>query len=62
MPKRCSADLIMKNSVKFFPIEENNHPYVTKGEKQAKVVREEIRFMFTSLPFARILFLITLKA
>lgn len=34
------ADLISKNSVKFFKIEENANPYVTKGEKNAKVVRE----------------------
>ncbi len=34
------ADLVSKNSVKFFKIEENEHPYVTKGEKASKVVRE----------------------
>jgi len=34
------ADLIKNNSVKYFKIEENKHPYVTKGEKEAKVVRE----------------------
>ncbi len=34
------ADLVSKNSVKFFKIEENTHPYVTKGEKDARVVRE----------------------
>ncbi len=34
------AALINKNSVKFFKIEENEHPYVTKGEGQAKVVRD----------------------
>ncbi|MBK8557317.1 MAG: Sec-dependent nitrous-oxide reductase [Lewinellaceae bacterium] len=34
------ADLISKNSTKFFKMEENNHPYAAKGEKQAKVVRE----------------------
>jgi nitrous-oxide reductase len=34
------ADLIMKNSKKFYKIEENQHPRVTKGEKEAKVVRE----------------------
>jgi len=34
------ADMISKNSVKFFKIEENQHPYVAKGEKMAKVVRE----------------------
>jgi len=36
----CPADLISKNSTKIFKIEENNHPYVAKGEKEAKVVRE----------------------
>lgn len=34
------AELIMKNSLKFFKIEENFHPYVAKGEKEAKVVRQ----------------------
>jgi nitrous-oxide reductase len=34
------AELISKNSVKFFKIEENAHPYVAKGEKESKVVRE----------------------
>jgi nitrous-oxide reductase len=34
------ADKIVKNSVKFFKIEENKHPYVTMGEKNSKVVRE----------------------
>ena len=34
------ADLIRQKSVKFFKIEDNAHPYATKGEKQAKVVRE----------------------
>ncbi len=34
------ASLIMKNSKKFYKIEENNHPYVAKGEKEAKVVRQ----------------------
>jgi nitrous-oxide reductase len=36
----CPADLISKNSRRIYKIEENNHPYVSKGEKQAKVVRE----------------------
>lgn len=35
-----SADLIKGNSVKFFKIEENQNPYVTKGESNTKVVRE----------------------
>ncbi len=34
------ADLISKNSLKIFKIAENNHPYVAKGEQEAKVVRE----------------------
>jgi nitrous-oxide reductase len=34
------AALIMKNSVKFYKIDENKHPYVTKGEKEARVVRQ----------------------
>ena len=34
------ASLITPKSVKFFKIEDNNHPYVAKGEKEAKVFRE----------------------
>lgn len=34
------ASLIAPNSTKIFKIEENNHPYVAKGEKEAKVVRK----------------------
>jgi nitrous-oxide reductase len=34
------ADIIRKNSVKFFKIDENKHPYVAKGEGESKVVRE----------------------
>lgn len=34
------ADLISKGQVKIFKIDENKHPYVAKGEKDAKVVRE----------------------
>lgn len=36
----CPANLIEKNSVKFFRIEENHHPYFTNGEKESKVVRD----------------------
>ena len=36
----CPADLISKNSVKIFKIEENNHPYKSAGEAATKVVRE----------------------
>lgn len=34
------ASLVEPNVVKFFPIEENNHPHATKSEKDARVVRE----------------------
>ena len=34
------ASLIKDNSLKFFKIDENQNPYVSKGEKEAKVVRE----------------------
>jgi len=34
-----AASLIREKSVKFFKIEENNHPYVSKGEGTTKVVR-----------------------
>ena len=35
-----SADVIKNKSVKFFKIEENTNPYVSKGEDATKVVRE----------------------
>ncbi len=35
-----AADLIRQQSVKFFKIEDNQNPYATKGEKEAKVVRQ----------------------
>jgi nitrous-oxide reductase len=35
------ADVIRNNGqLKFYKIEDNNHPYVTKGEQESKVVRE----------------------
>lgn len=34
------ASVIAPNSQKFYKLEENNHPYATKSEKDAKVVRE----------------------
>ena len=35
------ADLIRNNGqLKFFKLDDNNHPYATKGEKESKVVRE----------------------
>ena len=35
-----AASVIRENSTKFFKIEENNHPYVSKGEGATKVVRK----------------------
>ncbi|MCB0725684.1 MAG: Sec-dependent nitrous-oxide reductase [Ignavibacteriae bacterium] len=34
------ADILTKNQIKIFKIEENNNPYATKSEKDARVVRE----------------------
>ena len=34
------AELISKNQVKFYKLEDNKNPYVTKGEGASKVVRE----------------------
>ncbi|MCC6182133.1 MAG: Sec-dependent nitrous-oxide reductase [Bacteroidia bacterium] len=34
------ADKVKNNSTKIFKIDENKHPYVTKGEKESKIVRE----------------------
>lgn len=34
------AELFMKDQVKFYKIEDNKHPYATKGENESKVVRE----------------------
>ncbi len=33
------ADLITKNSVKYFPMQENTHPYAAKSESEARVER-----------------------
>jgi nitrous-oxide reductase len=38
------ADLVAKNSLKVYKLEENKHPYVTMGEKNAKVVRKGNEF------------------
>jgi nitrous-oxide reductase len=47
----CPASLIKDRQVKFFKIEENNHKYVAKGEKQAKVTREgnQVHVYMTSI-------------
>ena len=46
------ADLIRNNGqLKFYKIEENNHPYVAKGEKEAKVIRKgnQVHVYMTSI-------------
>ena len=45
------ASLIKDKSVKIYKIEENKHPYATKGEKESKVVREgnKIHVYMTSI-------------
>ena len=45
------ADLISKNSTKIFKIGENQHPYVAKGEKETKVVRngKQVHVYMTSI-------------
>ena len=45
------ASLIAKNSRKIFKLEENKHPFVTKGEKEAKVIRKgnEVHVYMTSI-------------
>jgi nitrous-oxide reductase len=36
----CPKDLLHDKTTKLFKLEENNHPYVTKSEREAKVVRD----------------------
>lgn len=45
------ASLVMPNSTKIFKIEENNHPYVAKGEAQTKVERKgnEVHVYMTAI-------------
>lgn len=45
------ADLVKPNSIKFFPIEENEHPYVAKGEGQSRVERngDEVHVYMTAI-------------
>src|SRR5690606_35866267 len=45
------ASLIKDKSVKIYKIEDNEHPYATKGEKDARVVREgnKIHVYMTSI-------------
>ncbi|MCB0294818.1 MAG: nitrous oxide reductase, partial [Calditrichaeota bacterium] len=34
------AEILMKNSVKIYPLEKNQHPYAVKSEKEARVERQ----------------------
>jgi len=45
------AELIMDKSLKLFPIEENEHPYVAKGPKQTKVERNgnDVHILMTAM-------------
>ncbi len=45
------AELISKNQIKIFKIDENKHKYVTKGEKESKVVRQgnQVHVYMTSI-------------
>ena len=45
------AELVKDRSVKFFKIEENEHPYAAKGEKESKVERRgnEVHVWMTSV-------------
>lgn len=45
------ADIVKKNQVKIFKIEDNQHPYATKGEAQSKVVRtgNQVHVYITSI-------------
>jgi nitrous-oxide reductase len=45
------AELIMKNSTKFFKLEENSNPFATKGEKEARVERKgnEVHVYMTAI-------------
>ena len=45
------ADLVSKNSLKIFKIEENAHPYVSKGEGQTRVERKgnEVHVYMTAI-------------
>lgn len=45
------ADILMKKQVKIFKIEDNNHPYVSKGEDKTKVERKgnEVHVSMTAI-------------
>ena len=46
-----AAEVIMNRQVKFFSIDENTHPYVSKGERATKVVRKgkEVHVYMTTI-------------
>ena len=45
------AELVTKNQIKAYKLEDNQHPYATKGEKEGRVVRKgnEIHVYMTSI-------------
>jgi nitrous-oxide reductase len=45
------ADIITPNQVKIYRIDDNQHPYATKGEREAKVIREgnKVHVMITTI-------------
>lgn len=47
----CPAALIKDQSVKFFKLEENEHPYVSKGEKDVSITRNgnEVHIKMTTI-------------
>ena len=47
----CAADLLTKNSVKLFKLEENKHPFATLAEKDSRVERKgnEVHIYMTTI-------------
>lgn len=47
----CPASLLTENQVRIYPIEENEHPYAAKGEKETSVERKgnEVHIKMTSI-------------
>ncbi len=45
------ADILMKDQVRFFKLDENKHPYAAKNESETKVIREgkEVHIYMTSI-------------